>query len=258
MKARLRFNKMGSMMYIGHLDLMRYFQKLFRRCGLDVSYSKGFNPHQIMSFASPLGLGLTSIGEYLDLSLESFDYNGFDSEKSGKASYTADKWIDIINANSNGLVNVTGFRIMPDDIKPSMSLLSAATYRVEFEQTDIPGQIYDFFNENDELIYTKETKKSKKDIDLKANIPVIETSYELFAREMSSCAVFDYEYEKQYINDDMGCLYIMCTAGSALNIKPEMLIDAFCTQKGLGNIHYNIMRMDMYTYQNKYISMSVK
>lgn len=70
MKARLRFNKMGSMMYIGHLDLMRYFQKLFRRCGLDVSYSKGFNPHQIMSFASPLGLGLTSIGEYLDLSLE--------------------------------------------------------------------------------------------------------------------------------------------------------------------------------------------
>ncbi len=258
MKARLRFNKLGSMMYIGHLDLMRYFQKLFRRCGLDVSYSKGFNPHQIMSFASPLGIGLTSIGEYLDISLESLDYNGFDKSIAGKASYREDEWIDIINANSNGLINVTGFRIMPDDSKPSMSLLLAASYRIEFNEAGIPGQIYDYLKDNNEIIYTKETKKSKKDIDLALNIQAFDTAYESFAKELSSFAVFDYEYEKQYINDDTGCFYIMCTAGSALNIKPEMIIDAFCSHNGIRCVNYQIMRMDMYTCSDKYVSMSVK
>ena len=70
MKIRIRFMKRGTMQYVGHLDLMRLFQKVFRRSGFDVAYSNGFNPHQQMSFASPLGLGLTSIGEYLDVSLQ--------------------------------------------------------------------------------------------------------------------------------------------------------------------------------------------
>ena len=38
-----------------------------RRAGVDIAYSEGFSPHQIMSFASPLGLGLTSDGEYVDM-----------------------------------------------------------------------------------------------------------------------------------------------------------------------------------------------
>jgi Uncharacterized protein conserved in bacteria (DUF2344). len=69
MKARIKFQKYGAMKFIGHLDVMRYFQKAFRRAGYDNEYSKGFNPHQIMSFAAPLGLGLTSDGEYVDISL---------------------------------------------------------------------------------------------------------------------------------------------------------------------------------------------
>ena len=45
MKARLKFSKIGSMRFIGHLDVMRYFQKAFRRAEIEVSYSKGFSPH---------------------------------------------------------------------------------------------------------------------------------------------------------------------------------------------------------------------
>ena len=73
MKARIKFQKYGSMKFIGHLDVMRYFQKAFRRAGIDNEYSKGFSPHQIMSFAAPLGVGLTSDAEYLDVSLLSSD-----------------------------------------------------------------------------------------------------------------------------------------------------------------------------------------
>ena len=70
LKARIKFCKYGSMKYIGHLDIMRYFQKAIRRSGLPIKYSEGFNPHQIMSFAAPLGVGITSDGEYMDIELK--------------------------------------------------------------------------------------------------------------------------------------------------------------------------------------------
>ena len=67
MKIRIKFTKTGNMRFIGHLDILRYFQKLLRRAEVDVKYSEGFSPHPVMSFAQPLGLGDTSEGEYLDL-----------------------------------------------------------------------------------------------------------------------------------------------------------------------------------------------
>ena len=70
MRVRIRFEKTGIMRYVGHLDLMRFFQKAVKRSNLPIRYSEGFNPHQIMSFASPLGVGLTSEGEYMDIDLK--------------------------------------------------------------------------------------------------------------------------------------------------------------------------------------------
>ena len=71
MKIRIRFRKYGVMKFIGHLDTMRYFQKAMRRADVDIRYSEGFSPHQIMSFAAPLGVGITSDGEYLDIEAKS-------------------------------------------------------------------------------------------------------------------------------------------------------------------------------------------
>ena len=73
MKIRIKFAKQGTMKFIGHLDVMRYFQKAMRRADVDIRYSEGFSPHQIMSFASPLGVGLTSVGEYMDIEVHSTD-----------------------------------------------------------------------------------------------------------------------------------------------------------------------------------------
>ncbi|MBE5929139.1 MAG: DUF2344 domain-containing protein [Lachnospiraceae bacterium] len=255
MKALIRFNKLGMMMYIGHLDLMRYFQKLFRRCGLDVSYSKGFNPHQNLSFASPLGLGLTSIGEYLDVQLDSLNYNGFDNSRLGE-SHTTDEWIEIINEHSNGLVNVTAFNILDDSAKPSMSRLSAATYKIQLYD-DKAKDVISYFNEYDEIIYSKKTKKSTKEINLKENILVLSDNYDTFSAEREKIAKSDSYYEADYVKDDKNCLYIMCTAGSALNIKPEMLIESFESKKCLLDVKYDITRLDMYTGTDKFTSMSI-
>ena len=69
MKARIKFRKYGALRFIGHLDVMRFFQKVMRRADIPIAFTGGFSPHMIMSFASPLGIGLASEGEYLTLSL---------------------------------------------------------------------------------------------------------------------------------------------------------------------------------------------
>ena len=71
MKIRMKFSKQGPLKFIGHLDIMRYFQKVMRRADVDIRYSEGFSPHQIMSFASPLGVGILSNGEYVDIEVNS-------------------------------------------------------------------------------------------------------------------------------------------------------------------------------------------
>ena len=71
MKIRIKFQKQGTVRFIGHLDVMRYFQKVMRRAEVDIRYSEGFSPHQIMSFASPLSVGLISHAEYVDIDVNS-------------------------------------------------------------------------------------------------------------------------------------------------------------------------------------------
>lgn len=53
------------MKFIGHLDMVRYFQKVMRRSEVDVAYSEGFSPHQKMSFAAPLSVGVLSVENIL-------------------------------------------------------------------------------------------------------------------------------------------------------------------------------------------------
>ena len=70
MKVRIKFTKEGPMKFVGHLDTMRYFQKAIRRAELPIAFSGGYSPHMIMSFANPLGIGITSEGEYFDIELK--------------------------------------------------------------------------------------------------------------------------------------------------------------------------------------------
>lgn len=67
---RLRFEKTGDSIWISHLDLMRVFQRAFRRAGLLLKHSQGFNPRAIVSIALPLSVGVDSVCELLDFELE--------------------------------------------------------------------------------------------------------------------------------------------------------------------------------------------
>ena len=67
---RALFVKNGPTIYISHLDLMRLFQRAFKRAGLPLTHTKGFNPRPSVSIALPLSLGVSSCCELLDFDLE--------------------------------------------------------------------------------------------------------------------------------------------------------------------------------------------
>ena len=70
LKIRIKFSKHGAMKFIGHLDMMRFFQKVLRRAEIDIAFTEGFSPHMVMSFALPLGVGMTSDSEYVDIEIK--------------------------------------------------------------------------------------------------------------------------------------------------------------------------------------------
>ncbi len=68
---RMLFEKTGDSIWISHLDLMRVFQRAFRRSGLLLKHSQGFTPRAVVSIALPLSVGMESRCELLDFELES-------------------------------------------------------------------------------------------------------------------------------------------------------------------------------------------
>ena len=69
-KLRLLFVKEAQASYISHLDLMRTFQRVFPRGGLELKHSQGFHPHPLISIVLPLPVGQSSECELLDFEVE--------------------------------------------------------------------------------------------------------------------------------------------------------------------------------------------
>ena len=69
-KLRLLFVKEAQASYISHLDLMRTFQRVFPRGGLELKHSQGFHPHPLISIVLPLPVGQSSDCELLDFEVE--------------------------------------------------------------------------------------------------------------------------------------------------------------------------------------------
>lgn len=70
MRLAVKFSKDEPVMFVSHLDVLRLFQRAFKRAKLPLAYSQGFNPHPLLSFATALSVGMTSRCEYLDVTLE--------------------------------------------------------------------------------------------------------------------------------------------------------------------------------------------
>jgi len=192
MNIRVKFRKYGCLKFIGHLDVMRYFQKVMRRAEIDMCYSEGFSPHMIMSFAAPLGVGLTSDGEYMDISVK-------ESPSSAEA-------VERLNRVGVEGIEVISFRALPENSKNAMASVAAADYEVRFREGCEPeGDWQEKFREFlalPKIHVIKETKKGQQELDIRPWI---------YAWDVKDHVIF-----------------MRVSTGSVHNLKPELLMQAFC------------------------------
>jgi radical SAM-linked protein len=206
------------MIYIGHLDVMRYFQKVIRRAGIPIKFSEGYSPHMIMSFASPLGLGITSEGEYFDIELT----ESIDSQEA----------IDRMNETSVEGIEVISFKQISSEKKNSgMTILAGASYLVTFGEQDneiLLGSLdrkieESSFMKQSTIEILKETKRSEKIVDIK---PLI------------------YDIQFKYNNS----IQMLLAAGSKENLKPNLVVQALAEYLELdfSKLTFNCHRIEMF------------
>ncbi len=193
MKYRLRFSKYDLIRFIGHLDLMRVFQRAIRRANLPIAYSQGFNPHQILSFALPLSLGMTSQGEYIDLEMK---------ELIDPTEIT----VALNKTLPEGLRIISTITLQPN-YPSAMAQVEGAQYKVKLEpfvQLLDLSLLIDQFLQQQELWIEKKTKKQQKLVNIREDIHHIE-----LVRENTETF-----------------LLIMLSAGSKQNLKPELVMQS--------------------------------
>ena len=259
LNIRIKFQKYGVMKFIGHLDMMRYFQKAIRRAGIDIAYSEGYSPHQIMSFAAPLGVGVTSDGEYFDIEV-----------KSSKSSEAA---IEILNQTMVEGICVLEYKKLPDTAKTSMSLVSAADYLVYVKPgykalaesvEELQAKVEAFYQEQDEINIKKQTKKREINMNLKPliyemkalNLKDLKCLREVQVKSpeiLAFCCKQTLTLEETEQSFAEPALYLKVCTGSADNVKPELALEAFCQFYGLPyeSLGFQIHRLEVYAKANE-------
>lgn len=192
MKVRIKFSKAGHTKFIGHLDTMRYFQKAVRRAELPIAFSGGYSPHMIMSFAAPLGVGITSQGEYFDMELTE--------------TVPTDEIVRKLNDTmADGFRVLSARQVEDGKAGKAMSLVAAADYKIEFREGKAPKTVWktkipEFLSQT-EIPVSKVTKNGEKMVDIRP-----------------------YIYKMELQGDR---IFMMLASASANYTKPETVINAF-------------------------------
>lgn len=207
---RVRFTRGEEVKFISHLDLMKVFERALRRTGLPVAYSQGFNPHPQMVFGLPLSVGVTSEAEYADFELSQ--------------EFSPSEFQDRLNQGLPGGIRITeaGVRKSKGNI---MASITGAVYEItaflkEFpEFTDISARVSHFMDKSN-IIVRKEGKGGVKDVDIRPLILKLDIA-------LAKQAPPGYE--------DFGPAFLITAllrAGSAANLRPELLMGALAAETG--------------------------
>lgn len=201
----LKFSKQGGIRFISHLDLLRVFQRVFRRSGLQLSYSNGFNPHAKIGFAMPLSLGFETKGDYLEFETE--------------IPYEQQEIVDILNAHvPPGLKALRCGTLKETGRQAAAAALCNAEYTAEYrgeQESAVLAAISDAlepFLAQEAVLSVKYSKKKRKDVetDIRPNI--------------HSLSVI---HEKKLL------LTMMLGAGNSGSLNPQILMKEFCAFCGL-------------------------
>ncbi len=215
-KLRAVFEKTGRAKYISHLDLNRCMLRVFRRSGLPIWYTEGFNPHPYFSFALALSLGFESECEILDFNLNE------------------DIPFEIVKERMNSVMPA-GMRILKV-YTPNMKItaIAKAEYSVELISDNSDVLLHDIDNllSADEILIEKKTKKGIKTVDLKPSVEI-----------------------KNISNEGKTILLKLCLpAGTQTNFNPNLFIEALRNTSGMTFETGNISRTGIYCENNEIFS----
>ncbi len=194
---RFTFTRQGAMAYIGHLDLMRTFERALRRAHQPVLYSQGYNPRPMMVFALPLGVGIATVSDYLDVSFAE--------------PLAPDEVIKAVNSYLPQDVFLTHAHVVDASGSSLMSLVSAAAYDLIAPNIVEPAL---FLLERDEIIVEKQSKGKPLLVDIR---PLI-----LDIRPIASQAS---GLESPESATTEGIQLLVC-AGSSRNVRPDLFLSA--------------------------------
>ncbi|MBQ9198388.1 MAG: DUF2344 domain-containing protein [Clostridia bacterium] len=195
MKMLVVFEKKDRLRHVGHLDLMRAMQRALRRSGVPIAFSKGFNPHLLLTFAAPLSVGMPGLREVMEVPL---------SEE-----ISEDEFKEKLRAALPPELPCIAVRAVDDRHPAPMALLYAASYRISVKEDAevMIGAIPSFMARNSVMAIRK-TKSGEKLIDIR---PMV---YDLKAMDQETIA----------------CTLALCEAATC---KPELLMDALAHEAGL-------------------------
>lgn len=256
MTIRLRFAKYGVVKFIGHLDVVRYFQKAVRRAGIDVKYSEGFHPHQMMTFTPPIGVGITSDAEYLELELSHPLEDRID-DPDVRTKIEGELFEKLSAAVSEGIA-VLDVRALPKKLpnvhRPdAMTLTKAADYKVSVKDGYDVGRGFSIedvqsFLARSTIVVTKKSKKLTREVDLKPYIHAITSDRQIFCEKGAVCAFRARNEEHADVYENGKVLYMRLAAGNEMNVRPELVLEAMAAHFGISydEAAYQIHRMEIY------------
>lgn len=150
---RAVFARKGALSYIGHLDLMRCFERAIRRAELPILYSQGYNPRPMMVFALPLGVGIHTEGDVVDVPMS--------------VPVDPEEFITKVNEELPVDLKILSSVSIPEPKDSLMSIVAAADYRIEAKGI---GLIATNILEYDEVITTKKSKGKQITVDIRSLI----------------------------------------------------------------------------------------
>ena len=214
-KYRVQFSKTGRLKFIGHLDLLRTLQRVLNRARIPLSYSQGFNPHPLLSFAHPLALGSTGLREYMELQLDS--------------DMPEEEIIDRLNANFPDGLRASRCEKIPDGVPAAMAQVCSAKYTIRLpraDEIDWEAQLQKLLAQESILVEKLGKKRGRKQmvsLDIK---PLIE-----------ACSV-----------TPDGRMRLLCACGSEQNLKPELLVRRLMEEAGRSELTFmeTIEREELY------------
>jgi radical SAM-linked protein len=158
LRVRATFEKCGRAKYISHLDLNRCMLRTFRRSGLPIWYTEGFNPHPYYSFALALSLGFES-------SCEILDFNITDDEMSMEE--IRDK-LNAVMPEGMGIVKVALQ-------KQKITAIAKAEYTFSLVTDNADGlfEAAQSLLALPEILIEKKTKKGIKEVDIKPDMEIL-------------------------------------------------------------------------------------